>query len=115
VIRRKTGRPVQFEITEQTRIAIGEWLAVLIARRGNIYSPAVANNSRTCPPAGTPALFIDGWSAAGLYSSAIEADSPARTKPAQINKKTGICVHFRVTWVHKAGERRLTGAPRVLG
>src|SRR6516165_5957686 len=26
VIQRKTGRPVQFEITEQTRSAIGEWL-----------------------------------------------------------------------------------------
>src|ERR1700736_937023 len=27
VIQKKTGRPVQFEITEQTRSAIGEWLA----------------------------------------------------------------------------------------
>jgi integrase len=27
VIQRKTGRPVQFEITEQTRAAIGDWLA----------------------------------------------------------------------------------------
>ena len=26
VIQKKTGRPVQFEITEQTRSAIGEWL-----------------------------------------------------------------------------------------
>jgi hypothetical protein len=26
VIQQKTGRPVQFEITEQTRSAIGEWL-----------------------------------------------------------------------------------------
>jgi integrase len=34
VIQKKTGRPVQFEITEQTRIAIGEWLAALSARRG---------------------------------------------------------------------------------
>src|ERR1700726_3138520 len=27
VIQKKTGRPVQFEITEQTRSAIGDWLA----------------------------------------------------------------------------------------
>src|SRR5215468_762884 len=27
VIQKKTGRPVQFEITEQTRAAVGEWLA----------------------------------------------------------------------------------------
>jgi len=26
VIQKKTGRPVQFEITEQTRSAVGEWL-----------------------------------------------------------------------------------------
>src|SRR6516225_4268118 len=34
VIRKKTGRPVQFEITEQTRAAAGEWLAALDARKG---------------------------------------------------------------------------------
>jgi hypothetical protein len=27
VVQKKTGRPVQFEITEQTRAAVGEWLA----------------------------------------------------------------------------------------
>ena len=27
IIQRKTGRPVQFEITEQTRIAVEEWIA----------------------------------------------------------------------------------------
>jgi integrase len=30
IIQKKTGRPVQFEITEQTRIAVQAW----IARRG---------------------------------------------------------------------------------
>ena len=34
VIQKKTGRPVQFEITEQTRSAIGKWLAAFDARRG---------------------------------------------------------------------------------
>jgi hypothetical protein len=34
VIQRKTGRPVQFEITEQTRRAIGEWVADLGIGRG---------------------------------------------------------------------------------
>ena len=32
VIQKKTGRPVQFEVTEQTRAAVGEWLAALDAR-----------------------------------------------------------------------------------
>src|SRR5215468_10176924 len=34
VIQQKTGRPVQFEITEQTRAAVDEWLAALDARKG---------------------------------------------------------------------------------
>ena len=29
----KTGPPVQFRFTEQTRVVIGEWLAALDARR----------------------------------------------------------------------------------
>jgi integrase len=38
VIRKKTGRPVRFEITEQTRSAIGEWLAAL-HWQGPIFVP----------------------------------------------------------------------------
>ena len=39
VIQKKTGRPVQFEITEQTRVAIGEWLAAVDCSRGPIPIP----------------------------------------------------------------------------
>jgi hypothetical protein len=27
IVQKKTGRPVQFEITEQTRAAVGAWIA----------------------------------------------------------------------------------------
>jgi integrase len=40
VIQKKTGRPVQFEITEQTRAAIGDWLTVRDARRGGYLFPS---------------------------------------------------------------------------
>jgi hypothetical protein len=40
VIQKKTGRPVQFEITEQTRSAIGEWLAKLDVGRGRYLFPS---------------------------------------------------------------------------
>jgi hypothetical protein len=40
VIQKKTGRPVQFEITEQTRTAIGEWLITFDARRGRYLFPS---------------------------------------------------------------------------
>jgi integrase len=40
VIQKKTSRPVQFEITEQTRSAIGEWLAAFDARRSRYLFPS---------------------------------------------------------------------------
>jgi integrase len=40
VIQKKTGRPVQFDITEQTRAAVGEWLAALDARKGQYLFPS---------------------------------------------------------------------------
>jgi hypothetical protein len=40
VIQKKTGRPVQFVITEQTRIAMGEWLVAPDAGRGRYLFPS---------------------------------------------------------------------------
>jgi integrase len=40
VIQKKTGRPVQFEITEQTRRAIGEWIADLGTSKGPHLFPS---------------------------------------------------------------------------
>jgi integrase len=40
VIQKKTGRPVQFEITEQTRAAIQDWLARADARNGDYIFPS---------------------------------------------------------------------------
>ena len=39
VIQRKTGRPVQFEITEQTRAAIRDWLANTVPGNSPIPLP----------------------------------------------------------------------------
>jgi integrase len=43
VIQQKTGRPVQFEITEQTRAAIRDWLAS--AERAGLDSAAYGTHS----------------------------------------------------------------------
>ena len=40
VIPQKTGRPVQFEITEQARTAIGEWLSDLAGKGGRYLFPS---------------------------------------------------------------------------
>jgi hypothetical protein len=68
VIQKKTGRPVQFEITEQARSAIGEWLAAFDTRRGRYLSRAVFGSSRISRPGSTPASSINGWSAPVLIA-----------------------------------------------
>jgi hypothetical protein len=45
VIQKKTGRPVQFEITEQTRSAIGDWVAACGVQGGGYLFPSRARQS----------------------------------------------------------------------
>jgi integrase len=40
IIQQKTGRPVQFEITEQTRASIQDWLSKVDARSGRYLFPS---------------------------------------------------------------------------
>jgi hypothetical protein len=47
VIQKKTGRPVQFEITEQTRTSIQAWLSKVAARNGKYLSRAASGHNRT--------------------------------------------------------------------
>jgi integrase len=89
VIQKKTGRPVQFEITEQTRVAVGEWLAAVDARESRCLFPS---RLRGKPHLSTRqyARVVHRWAdRAGLDSSAYGTHSLRRTKPAQIYKKTG--------------------------
>jgi integrase len=72
VIQKKTGRPVQFEITEQTRLFPSRF-------RGK---PHLSTRQY--------ARIVHRWAdRAGLDSSAYGTHSLRRTKPAQIYKKTG--------------------------
>ena len=66
VIQKKTGRPVQFEITEQTRAAVQDWLSSLGARSGRYLFPS---RFRKRPHISTRqyARIVHGWVAgAGL-------------------------------------------------
>ena len=84
-----TGRPVQFEITEQTRTAIGDWVTYLGAGNGRYLFPS---RFREQPHLSTRqyARIVHQWvERAGLDNSAYGTHSTRRTKPAQIYKKTG--------------------------
>jgi integrase len=47
VIQRKTGRPVQFEITEQTREAVGRWLEKKDLHKGEPLFPSRINRRKS--------------------------------------------------------------------
>jgi integrase len=89
VVQTKTGRPVQFEITEQTRTAIGDWLTMLDTRRGRYLFPS---RFQAEPHLSTRqyARIVHRWvEPAGLDSSAYGTHSLRRPKAAQIYQKTG--------------------------
>ena len=88
-IQKKTGRPVQFEITEQTRTSIQDWLPKVDARKAKYLFPS---RFRARPHLSTRqyARIVHAWvESAGLDSSAYGTHSMRRTKAAQIYKKTG--------------------------
>jgi integrase len=89
VIQKKTGRSVQFEIMEQTRASIHDWLSKIELRNGRYLFPS---RFRAQPHLSTRqyARIVHAWvESAGLDSSAYGAHSMRRTKAAQIYKKPG--------------------------
>ena len=89
VVQKKTGRPVQFELTEQTRESIEDWIGVLSARNGRHLFPS---RVREQPHISTRqyARIVQGWiRSAGMDSSAYGTHSMRRTKAAQIYRTTG--------------------------
>ncbi len=89
IVQKKTGRPVQFEITEQTRASIQRWLPSVEARHGQYLFPS---RFRAQPHLSTRQYvrIVHSWvESAGLDSAAYGTHSMRRTKAAQIYKKTG--------------------------
>ncbi|WP_294532261.1 tyrosine-type recombinase/integrase [uncultured Rhodoblastus sp.] len=89
IIQKKTGRPVQFELTEQTRASVEDWLAILKIRDGRFLFPSRVHEE---PHISTRqyARIVHGWvKSAGMDDSAYGTHSMRRTKASQIYKKTG--------------------------
>ena len=89
VVQKKTGRPVQFELTEQTRASVQDWLAGLGADCGPYLFPSRIKKQ---PHISTRqyARIVHAWVvSAGLDGAAYGTHSLRRTKAAQIYKKTG--------------------------
>jgi len=81
VVQRKTGRPVQFEITEQARTSVQAWLKI-VGTRPDAYLFASRINHA--------GQFVDHWvELIGLDPSAYGTHSLRRAKAALIYKRTG--------------------------
>lgn len=88
VIQRKTQRPVQFELTEPTRVAVGAWLEKTGLRGDQYLFPSRVASS---PHVSTRqyARIVHHWVAsAGLDSSTYGTHSMRRTKATLIYKRT---------------------------
>jgi integrase len=89
VIQRKTGRPVQFEITEQARRSIADWLNLRRGEPNGWLFP-----SRLVPGAHLSTRqyirLVKGWIARiGLEPAAYGSHSLRRTKVSLLYRKTG--------------------------
>jgi integrase len=89
VIQRKTGRPVQFEITEQTRASVHAWLQIAGQFSTEYLFPSRINRSGHLSTR-QYARLVDHWiSLIGLDPSAYGTHSLRRTKACLIYKRTG--------------------------
>src|SRR5258705_6596861 len=89
IVQKKTGRPVQFEITEQSRSSVEAWLPMLRATGSRYLFPSRLHAS---PHISTRqyARLVHRWvESIGLESALYGTHSMRRTKAAQIYRKTG--------------------------
>ncbi|MCU4122008.1 tyrosine-type recombinase/integrase [Variovorax sp. N23] len=88
VIQQKTGRPVQFELTDPTREAVANWMKVAHLRAEDFLFPSRVSTS---PHPGTRqyAGIVDGWvEEIGLDPAAYGTHSMRRTKASLVYRRT---------------------------
>ncbi len=88
VVQRKTQRPVQFELTEPTRVAVAAWIEKAMLKTEHYLFPSRLSDS---PHVSTRqyARIVHQWVAAvGLDSTAYGTHTMRRTKATLIYKRT---------------------------
>nr|WP_314444048.1 tyrosine-type recombinase/integrase [uncultured Sphingomonas sp.] len=89
ILQRKTGRPVQFEVTEQTRRSVASWIERKGLGPGDWLFPSRKNKGDHLSTRQYSRL-VDGWiTLIGLDPSAYGTHSMRRTKVSLLYKKTG--------------------------
>ena len=89
ILQRKTGRPVQFEVTEQTRRSVASWIERKGLGPGDWLFPSRKKQGAHLSTR-QYARFVDRWiTLIGLDPSAYGTHSMRRTKVSLLYKKTG--------------------------
>ncbi len=89
IMQRKTGRPVQFEITEQTREAVGRWLEKKNLHNGEPLFPSRINRQGSMTTRQYACLLGSWLRAVGLDPLAYGTHSLRRTRASMIYRRTG--------------------------
>ncbi|MEQ8620779.1 MAG: tyrosine-type recombinase/integrase [Thalassobaculaceae bacterium] len=89
ILQQKTGRPVQFELTEPTRKSVEAWIDYAGRRPGDYLFPSRLRLSPQLSPRQYTRIVHAWVESAGLDSSAYGTHTMRRTKAAQIYRKTG--------------------------
>jgi len=89
VRQRKTGRPVRFELTEQTRQALDDYLRIANRKRGDFVFPAQRKPCRALSIRQYARLVGDWINSAGLDRCLFGTHSLRRTKATLIYRRTG--------------------------
>jgi len=110
IVQQKTGRPVQFELTDSTRKALQPWLAHRGSMTGYLFPGQKQKQSHLSTR--QYARLVHSWVAeAGLDSPSYGTHSMRRTKAAQIYRKTGNLRAVRLLLGHRK-RTVLTGPAR---
>lgn len=106
VLQRKTSRPVQFEVTEQTRRSIAAWLEIKrLASEDWLFPSRMKRGFHLSTR--QYARLVDKWVCLlGLDPAAYGTHSLRRTKVALLYKKTGNLRACQLLLAHKAREHR---------
>jgi hypothetical protein len=88
MLQQKKHRPVQFEITEQTRIAIMDWIQLAQLRNEDFLFPSRINSAKHLSTR-QYARIVKAWvSEIGLGGSTYGTHTMRRTKVSQIYRRT---------------------------
>jgi integrase len=89
ICQRKTGAPVQFEITEQTRAAVAAWVTSAKLQPRDWLFPSRIDHDEALTTRQYARLVDDWISEIGLSAKAYGTHSLRRTKASLIYRKTG--------------------------